>query len=303
MFAAPFWTQIAGSVAKTWGERIFNYALPFWIGGVLAYATAYGWSEIVPLVADLDIQFQLLLAVGGILVVAGSAAVVEGSQVWGLRLLEGYWPDLLAPARHRLIERTRRIWTDKNARWNALQAGSGPTGTQREKLARMEAELAMYPPRAERFLPTRLGNVLRATEDYPWNRYGLATGVVWSRLWLALPEYVQKEIGGARDRLDAAVRLMIWGVLFMLWSVWAWRWVVPVGLLVCIWGHRQALDAAQIYGELVRACFDVHRVRLYEALRWPLPKSPAEEKKIGEQLTLFLHRGSRVSTPRFTVKR
>ena len=37
----------------------------------------------------------------------------------------------------------------------------------------------------------------------------------------------------------------------------------------------------------------------YKALRWPLPKNPAEEHKIGQELTKYLWRGSNQNSPNF----
>lgn len=47
-----------------------------------------------------------------------------------------------------------------------------------------------------------------------------------------------------------------------------------------------------LFCDLFLASFDTQRWRLYEALRWPLPKqSGAEEIATGEALTRFVQRG------------
>jgi hypothetical protein len=101
-----------------------------------------------------------------------------------------------------------------------------------------------------------------------------------------MPEGAQKEIIQARQRLDAAVRFIVWSLLFLIWALWAWYWVIPISLIGIVWGYWRALEAAGVYGELLRAAFDLHRVTLYQALRWPLPSNPADERKTGRQLSI-----------------
>ncbi len=96
------------------------------------------------------------------------------------------------------------------------------------------------------------------------------------------------------------MRLFLWSVLLLVWAFWSWYWVIPLALLGMAWGYWQALDAAGVYGELLRAAFDLHRFALYKALRWPLPGNPADEHKIGQQLTYYLWRGSEDTMPPFT---
>jgi len=139
-------------------------------------------------------------------------------------------------------------------------------------------------------LPTRLGNLLRAAEEYTEHRYGLNAVLVW-------PRY---------QRLLAAVRAWAWGLTFLLvwmpltaWLAWrsggGWAWLAPAAALGTGWlwmrlAYRLAVARAAVFGELVRAAFDLYRLGLYDALGWPRP-SPEEEKEAGKRLTAFLWRG------------
>lgn len=252
-------------------------------------------------VQSLETPLQIAFASGGLVVVAGSAAVVESIQQSGLRLLEGYWPRLLGPLRRYCVKLISERLAQLRTAWDALaERYRDLTPEEKETYASLDAMLATYPSQA-RLLPTRLGNRLRAAEDYPWRHYGLATGVLWPRLWGVMPENAQKEIMSARERLDAAVRLVLWSLLLLLWTFWVW-WAVPLALLGTAWGYWRALEAAGVYGELLRAAFDLHRFALYDVLRWPLPSDPAEEHQVGRQLTNYLWRGSDRKTPAFTTK-
>jgi hypothetical protein len=53
------------------------------------------------------------------------------------------------------------------------------------------------------------------------------------------------------------------------------------------------------YGDLVGAAFDLHRWKLYQALKWPAPASPADEHAAGAALTEYIWRGSDDETPKF----
>jgi hypothetical protein len=103
----------------------------------------------------------------------------------------------------------------------------------------------------------------------------------------------------ARVDLDAGARAVLWSALFAIWAVW-WPWAAVIALIVAAAAYRGTVSAAGLYGELVTAAFDVHRLQLYQALRWPLPKNPSEERNIGTALTKYLSRGSDDATPSFT---
>jgi hypothetical protein len=126
--------------------------------------------------------------------------------------------------------------------------------------------------------------------------------VCWPRLWLLLPDASKQEVSTARAALNGAAELWLWAVLFVGWTVWAW-WALPLGILVAVGSYSRMLGAATVYAELVESCYDVHRWRLYEALHWPLPATPAEERQRGQQVTAYLLRGSKATTPTFTGSR
>ena len=88
----------------------------------------------------------------------------------------------------------------------------------------------------------------------------------------------------------------LWGLLLIAWTPWAW-WAPAVALAVTLAVYGTwVLGAAEVYADLLEATFDVHRAALYEALDWPRPASPDEERAVGEALTAYLWRGT-VPTP------
>ncbi|WP_392533732.1 hypothetical protein [Nostoc sp. C117] len=148
-------------------------------------------------------------------------------------------------------------------------------------------------------MPTKLGNILRAAESRPYDKYGLDAVICWSRLWLVLPDGVKKELQEARSSLNTAPRFWLWSLLFIVWTVWAW-WAVPAGLLGLIFAYYWTVDAAGVYCSLLESAFDLYRLELYKSLRWPIPINPKQEQESGKQLTIYLLRGSDQDRPIFT---
>lgn len=300
MVPEKFWDEVAGGVAQRWVDRLFSPALLFWLGGALVYTGGHPWRPWFDRLTALPEPLQLLVAFAAALVIAGSAAAGEALQRPVLRLLEGYWPGLLDGLRRRIVRRLGLRLEAKRQELNELaKRFDALTEQEQRQYSRLEEELATHPA-ADRLLPLRLGNCLRAAEDYPRRRYGLATGIVWPRLWLVMPEGAREELSGARARLDAAAGWFLWSGLFLLWSPWAW-WVAPLAILAASVSARAILQAAFTYGILIRAGFDLFRWEVYKALRWPLPADAAAEGPAGEALTAYLWRGSRSPTDTFAA--
>jgi len=290
MFAGKFWKGIASGTAEKWVDRILSPALVFWGLGVLAYAARFGWDTVEAFLSGLNEANAILLAIGGLLLVAGSAKGIETGQASALRLLEGYWPPSARLLANRRVRRARRRrekllaeWADLARRYDALSP------EQQRQYVRLDATLANDYPLPDRLLPMHLGNRLRAAEDYASRRYGLATSIVWPRLWLVMPDGARAELSAARDRLNAAARFVTWSLLLLVWLVLGAWWVMLLAPLGIVWGYWQALEAAGIYGALLRAAFDVHRKALYEATGWPIEHE--QEKARGKALTSYLWRG------------
>ncbi len=297
-------------------QRLWDPAWLFWgLGAVLSVLAAgpWGWTVLRALARSLTPQgWALYVGLPLMALVLVSAQLMRLTEERWLRLLEGYdWPRALHGLRRWLLLRQQR---KQEAVRRELQA----LGSQVQEALR-EGQLDL--PLAERYarldmlrytfpqgfvLPTRLGNLLRAAEEYAEHRYGLNAVLVWPRLWLLLPPEARETLALAYQRLLAAVRAWAWGLTFLLvwtlltaWLAWrsggGWAWLAPVAALGTGWlwmrlAYRLALARAAVFGELVRAAFDLYRLGLYDALGWPRP-SPEEEKEAGKRLTTFLWRG------------
>lgn len=291
-----FWKQIGEELAGKWTVQGLLPPFAFWGGGLLAYTWRHGWAAPVGWWNARASHEQVALLIGALIVVAFSAAVMGWLQGTVIGWAEGYWPGPLRWLRFLLARFWRRHREHKYERWNALAQKCDGRPAQlspqeRAEYARLDAALTRFPVDPALAMPTRLGNLLCASEEYPQVRYGLTANVCWPRLWLLLPDGVQKEISAARARLNAAAQLCGWGVLFCIWAIWAW-WAVPVGLATAFVAHRGMLLAALVYGELVKSAFDLHRFALYEQMRRQPPGGTDDEVAYGERLTVYLFRGT-----------
>lgn len=282
------WEKIGEGLAERWLLTIFTPAFVFWAGGAIAYVQEYGLDPLMQKwlgITVIEKGALLLGAVGGISV---SAALIQMIQDPVLRLLEGYWPRWFAKWRFNRATQWADRLVAKTSRWQELQhAVSAHDLAERRQL---DAEIARIALPRERIMPTLIGNLLRSAEDYPGLRYGLDAIVCWPRLFLLLPPGTQQEISAARERLGTQTRLFVWSLLFLVWTWWQWWALGAVGVMIM--AYYGIITAAAVYGDILRAAFDVHRFSLYRSLAWPLPTHPAREQEIGRELTQYLFRGS-----------
>ena len=54
-------------------------------------------------------------------------------------------------------------------------------------------------------MPTRLGNILRAAESYPHDRYGADAVLTWPRLFPLLPDRLTASLTAARAEIEQVV--------------------------------------------------------------------------------------------------
>jgi hypothetical protein len=320
MPATKFLDGLSNNLAQRWFSTLFTPAFLFWAGGLI---TKLGWESLQGQIAQFSDPAQIPCLGLGLGVITLSAAIVQRCEFTVLRFLEGYWHPWLRPFQQYWLRQQQRQQLQLQQRWqqlNNLQNKLRPSGDrltpeQQATFNRLDIQLMGYPAQTDQLMPTRLGNLLRASELRPQEKYGLDTIICWPRLWLVLPESTQRELTEARNELNTTVRIWFWGVLFWVWARWdvvLWpRWndlvLTPwdlcpplISLGVTLFAYRWMLYAAEVYGDLLEATFDLYRFALYRSLHWPLPPNPAAEKSCGAQLTAYLWRGSDADEPEFT---
>ncbi|MEM9148863.1 MAG: hypothetical protein AAGB19_00105 [Cyanobacteria bacterium P01_F01_bin.3] len=321
MTSAKFLEGFSGGLADRWLGTLFTPAFVFWLGGGLATLQRFGWQAFEDFFTNLPEPMPIGLGVLALLVVAASGFVAQQFEFTVIRLLEGYWPSWCRPLSRYLIQRQKRRFKQLDQQWQNFNRRGLATLTPEERQEYIELDLQLLEfPCAGRLLPMRLGNILRSAEDRCGVKYGLDAIICWPRLWLVLPEEVKTELSAARNQLNLMARLWLWSLLFAAWGIVFWilwfpklgTWWSPVfriwwlpllGILSMSLAHRWLVESAQVYGDLVESAFDLYRWTLYEALRWPLPTNPSEERALGQGLTTYLWHGSEQGFPSFTASK
>ena len=234
------------------------------------------------------------------------ALMMGGQSLNILRLYEGYWSFPGADGLKKLgIEWHTRILKDLNERVNADELAQKKISEAYERIYHC------YPPvdddNFDEVMPTRLGNILKASELYAKDRYEIDSVVIWSRLHKLFPAAFVEEIVLVRSALDFMLIITTLGLLFSIVSglylllVRAEWWL----FLLCFWGglmlawlaYRSALSNAVLYASSIKAGFDLYRNELLKQMRLPLPRNEIEEKETWKRLGAFIYSDARLNLP------
>lgn len=257
-------------------ERRFlqNAFLPVMLfGPAVAAPTVLSQGRLRDLAETWDAQSPTLkaLEIVGYLALVWFLAAIVASQWRNLtRLFEGY------PLRR--IKLLRPLY----------QAGvSHHRRRQRALNGRPRVRSQMYPLMPGRVMPTRLGNILRAAEQYPRDRFRAPTVLLWSRLYRIFPTEFASNIESAAARLEFLLVVSAWCASFAGISCTVGLTfgtppnVVAAccggGMLLAYLAYRSAIPAALQYGNRLRAGFDLYRLDLLERLTFKRPRSLSEE--------------------------
>ena len=276
MFGSAF-NQATGFLDKRFVLNLLLPSLAFWGGLALLAAQGAGWKAAAHWWTARS-GFEQALLVGAAITGLTLFAFVISGQITALtRLWEGYWPggtDSWLAAR-RIKHHTRR--------WNRLHTDQDAGYMQR---------FYGFPVHKADVRPTRLGNVLRAAEDYPGDdeRYGMDAVFYWPRLYLVLPADTRTLVEDYRSGLDRMILVTSLAVVFPLAGLvvlalahtsWlAWAVSAAVALLAAATAYQAAVNAAVAFGDVVRACFDIYRRTLLQQLGLVLPPSLEDERKM-----------------------
>ena len=288
---SKFLEGMTGKVSEQWVTNLLTPAFVFWFGGLSAYVYRFGWKPLETLLLQQPQSLQVGLLVLGLIMLVTSATIVQRGEQFILRLLEGYWPFWLKHLRRFRTKRYFQQWGQSITRWNELHSKGEEqlTAEELDEYTQLDWLIVHSPSRENQFMPTRLGNLLRASEYRSKERYGLDSVICWPRLWLLLPDSTRKELQEARTLLNTAVRACLWSILFIVWTPLAW-WAPLLAFFAARISYHLALSTAAAYVDLLEATFDVHRHLLYQSLRVTPPKNPLKESEDGKKLTQYLWR-------------
>lgn len=299
-----FFEALSGKLGETWLEIFRKPVFFFWAGGLLIWSLRGSNRQYLESgVTSLSLTSKMATLVAAFLVVQVSDSLARVIGLPLTRMLEGYWPRQIDWLRTLRVNRWNTIGRKSSDRFQDLQrkiAAGTANFRDHQDLALIDRTIKSLPGDPGERLPTRFGNLLRSAERRPLEKYGLDAVICWPRLWLLLPDGAKSELTQARASVDDCVNAWFWSLLFSVWLIWSW-WAVIVSLIGLLLAYGWAVRAAEVFRDLVESAFDVYRVGLYKALRWPLPRNASEELLTGQALTQYLWRGSDDSSTVFVA--
>lgn len=263
--------------------------------------------EVVQAVEQLEPEWRLAVVAFLTVLVTGLLYVLNVPLI---RLYEGYlweesglgrWLARRQRARLAAIETTERFLgylvrelkteEPENLRIEELEQRRDEAG---------RAKVSSY-PRISSVLPTRLGNVIRAFENYPYRQYGMSGIELWPRLLPLIPSEHAKTIETAKTRFDfmlnASALSVALGLLVLTTAVFAPLEpgdgtlaeiavaLACAGLSVAF--YRGSVGRAEEWGGHVKAAFDLYRRKLLVELGIrSVPTTLREERDLWHELRL-----------------
>jgi hypothetical protein len=205
------------------------------------------------------------------------------------RLLEGY--GTLNPLRlFKPLEEYRynRLWKQLEDTQNDLSKPQSDReqARLREKEQRLSVAAATrYPHLLEDVLPTPFGNILRAFEVYPDIMYGADSIVLWSRLPTVMSKEYLDLLNSAKAQVDLWVNSSVLSLPLVADCIFIYgltqRAEALVGVILAMvfsfMAYLSALDAAEQWGEYVKATFDIYLTKLRNVMGFAGPANKDEE--------------------------
>jgi hypothetical protein len=281
-------TGILGQVTGQFERRfLLNAFFPTVVfsllAGVVVTAATGGVANAVRSWEGETPAVQTLIVIAWTAAVLVAANLVANGTFWIIQLFEGYVGPL----------RWAAGWAREYQLGHALRADHDLR----------QRRYPVYPDklRREDIAPTTLGNVLLSAETYPLHRYGVPATRVWPRLYVLLPGELRESLAAARASMEFLLVVAFYASAFVptatVYLLWVeapieWTFVALVGgSLVALVAYRGAHAPAEIYGDHIRAAFDLHRFELLATLRAPRPATYAEERRIWQIVVRHLDWG------------
>jgi hypothetical protein len=216
--------------------------------------------------------------------VAFFSVLLAAMWQWLMHLYQGYWPSTF----HWLAKRGVR---HQQARLLRLY-----------EQGNVAAAYSDYPyvEHLNEVRPTRLGNIIRSAELYPFYRYNAESVILGPRMQALFPESYLKVLEEAASSLEFLLVIATLGGFFSISSglyllITNAPWWI---FLACFWGgfvlaigaYSGSLNHARTYAEQLRSGFDLYRTELLKQMRLPLPDTLEEERELWESIGLFMYR-------------
>jgi hypothetical protein len=289
---------------------VVSWLLPCVVFVAVSGVTLYPPFKTFGFVAHLDKSVTASDTLGVLVFTATAfvlAAVMALDYMPTYRTLEGYsWPRRLflwgrkaqVTRRNRLAKKINQQRREEKA---ALQDDprSHVAGYHSTQVARLRERLALYPDLDKDYLPTRLGNAMRAAERYGVNTYGLDTQVLWYELGTVTPESLQEDMQSARGMVDFFVGIVVLAGVYAATATglafWQLDWRYGVGAMAAVAiarvAYLRAVSNALEIAMAQQAIVNLSRGKLAELFGLTLPPSIEDERRMWKSLTTFVRKG------------
>ncbi len=245
---------------------------------------------------------------------------------WVVRFFEGYFlpypiKEILTEAKRKELNRMTKDFQEiKNILNKDITDRDGDL--YNEKIFAATAELRSIeinmPLDDTHIMPTRLGNVLKASEAYAQIRYSIESVNVWPRLFAVLPQQFLKDMEEKNNHfmflLNSSFLFLVAGFLSMTtFFILESQYFLPLlsgsrsyilkydyfifSTILFSFGYvlyRVAVNAARDFAFFYRAGFDLYRIDLLSKLYRERPKSLREEKNLWLDISDFLAFGDQI---------
>lgn len=268
-------------------------SLLFWSGLLAVFALNSDLMTILTTWEQQTTTIKTIQIVAALVWVTFFAHVVANQLTWLTRQFEGYW-DWLPFTVGRRFRQMRLDYYSKVLK--ALDSTDNAGGYERIYYG------YPLPDEAEHLMPTRLGNILKNAELYPFQRYQVDSVLMWPRIYVILPKEYATLLGDAKASLDLMLVISALSGLFALVSgsyflivdgPWYYFLVCfSGGLILARLAYCSALQAAIPYAQLIKSAFDLYREDLLDKMGYKRPKSLDAEIKLWDNLCKLVYRGA-----------
>lgn len=177
----------------------------------------------------------------------------------------------------------------------------------------------IYPEDLSDVMPSRFGNILKAAENYPGERYGFDGVQVWPRLVHVIPGSYKSNIDNTRNELSFLANMSILSAVFSMLSIIAVFFTMAtvsgtgtdpkiyykfleaagkylvfagLGILFCYFFYNASILSVGSFGLIIRSSFDLFRLDLLKEFDLERPKDSIEEFKAWNNLNELMVLGS-----------
>jgi hypothetical protein len=259
-------------------------------------------SEAEPWLQNAVCQIPYCQLFGILLVITVVAYFLQIFYIKIVKIYEGYWPIRLRQwyIKYMCINFSMKCTQQKfKSLVDKMNEEAARENWENYSLLK-ERKYYEYPNKIDCLLPTKLGNVFRATEDYPKTKYDMNIVFWWPKLWNVLPECTRKEIN---ETILSMIALLNFATLLGLISIFVfiylglikhnimWQlWMILVfGIFLSYLSYLGAVSQAVNYGILFRSAVDLYRFELLKAMHQPLPENSDSEKELWNKLFNHLY--------------